>query len=178
VRHVAVLAAIGLILAVLFAGARHAGASITFYEGSGTGDSASGEGRYEEDLFQAAVSLPLATIDFEAFSSGSTVDKLTVGSLEIDVRTLNKDGAVGEESLRIFKGSYGSQPSGTVNGKALLAGHLEDEPQLEFLLSDPAQGFGLWVFDNAIGEANKFRMGVKEIGESDYIFWVFARICG
>jgi hypothetical protein len=138
-------------------------ADLAFYLSPGTGDSG-------DVAWQTAVAGNFIEFDLENFSSGQTIDKLTAGSLEIDLGlgaglTRNYDMA------RIFAGAYGGGAGGvpgTVSGNALLnyragAGSAADTSMI-FEFSTPVSGFGAWIFDNTVASADAFRMTVMEVG--------------
>lgn len=158
----------------VLAGTVTAQAAIMWYTGDGTGITA-GKGQTAESDFQAAVALlglPLAVQDFEGYSHGNVLNTIPIGGLTVDLKGRSADGSTVQESLRVFKGSYGvpNQKPGTVNGNALLPGNTSPLAQLELHFPIPVSGLGLWVFDNAASQVNKFRMGVWETGAVAYSY--------
>ena len=135
-------------------GAADVHAAIQWFAGNGTAGGATAETNFGTALSPLVVDIQ----NFEGFSSGSTVDTIPLAGMNVDVNAISADGSATENSPRIFAGSFGSQPAGTINGKTLLSGNASEKAQIEFIFPQPVVGFGVWVFDNANGIANEFEL--------------------
>lgn len=117
--------------------------------------------------WQAAVGGYFTELDLDEFGNGARIDTLTAGPILIDVGLAGINGSF--STAQIFRGSYGGSAGGsygTVYGGALLNYDSDSRAHSEitFSFSEPVVGFGLWVFDNAQGYRDSFRMTVTELG--------------
>lgn len=133
-------------------------ASIQWFMGNGTGGGATAEMNFRTALSPLVPHVQ----DFEAFSSGSTVNTIPLAGMNVDVDAITADGLTTEENLRVFAGSFGSPPAGTIDGNALLSGHASQKAIVEFIFPQPVFGFGAWVFDNGMSVANEFELQVYD----------------
>jgi hypothetical protein len=117
--------------------------------------------------WQAAVGSFLEE-DFDGFVAGSNVDAFAMGPVTVDVGLAGLGGA--GTTAKIFAGSWGGEPLGSVYGTVYKYGLLNQDSagvahgDLTFTFSSPVAGFGAWVYDNSQSTYESFRMIVTEVG--------------